>query len=377
MTPSEFGSKKFRNLYKYPGSRFWVYRRYSQEKGKEFFYSTKEETSEKNAHAIGEAAYHKWLGLKQSDGENLCFDEYIEEILARKLALPDADFSPGSKRSFKNSATHLKRAFGHLYIDQVVERAWEDYYSLDLARKPDQKFFNRRKTLIEIMRKAQRDGLIKRLPVFNNPDPKTDAGQYLKDDYVERVMDQASPDTALLILILWKQGARPSEALQYRWEMIRFEEGKHGAIHIPAEITKTRRARTIPLQADVSDALKERQARAMGPWVFPSPVHEGKGMVEYKTGWVRACRREACQRVCLGSKEAAAYAGQPGPRRCPRLCRAVPLPTIYDLRRTFITNQAKKGSPILYVARYTDTSVTMIERFYAKVNLDVFGGIIE
>jgi integrase len=345
MTPSRFASKKYPNLYRLPSSKNWVFRKYSKTKGKEFYHSTGESKSEANAYAIGLAAYHEWLGLKDSGKENPRFDAYVDEMLARKLALPDADFSPNSKRSFRNSIMHLRGAFGHLRLDQVDEDRWEEFYSESLQLKPGQKFFNRRKTLIEVMRKAQRDGFIKRLPEFKNPDPETNAGQYLSDETVEKILAAAAPQTRLLIEIMWRQGARPGEVLQYRWDMIRWNEGKHGAIHIPPQITKTRRDRTIPLNPRVAQLLRAAQSQATSPYVFPSPKAPSLPMASYKTAWNAACRRAGVTA------------------------------DIYDLRRTFISNQAKKGSPIVYVAKYVDSSVTMIERFYAKVNLDVFGGI--
>jgi integrase len=377
MTPSQYVSKKYPNLYKLPSSKNWVFRKYSKLKGREFKFSTGESRSEAKAHEIGQREYQKWLGLKESGVGQPLFEQYLDEVEARKLALPETDFSKNSKRSFQNSAHHLRVAFGHLFIDQVAEDVWESYYSSELSKNPDQKFFNRRKTLNEVMRKAQRDGFIKRLPEFKNPDPETNAGQYLKDELVQRILDRASPDIEVLGYIMWKQGTRPGEALQYRWDMIRWDEASHGSIHIPAIITKTRRSRTIPLHSEVSAMLKERQKSATTGWIFPSPRDVSKPMVEFKTGWKSACRREACDRLCKGSKQAPERKGLPGVRKCIRLCRQVELPTIYDLRRTFISNQARKGSPIVYVAKYVDSSVTMIERFYAKSNLDLFGSIVE
>jgi integrase len=356
MSPSKYASKRFPNLYKFPDSKNWVFRKYSASKGKEFRFSTGESKSEAKANAIGLQAYHEWLGLLESGKETIYFEEYAREQLDKKLALPDTEFSKSSKRSYKNSITHLIKAFGHLRLDQLDENQWEAYYSLELTKKK-QKFFNRRKILIEITRRALREGIIQRLPEFKNPDPKASAGQYLSDETVLAILEKAQPTTRMLIEILWRQGARPGEVIQYRWDMIRWDEATYGAIHIPAEITKTRRARTIPLQSVVSERLKQwmlhqeklakRKGRALSPWIFPSWRNATLPMTEYKNGWKTACK---------GAK-----------------VKAVP----YDLRRTFITNQAKLGRPILYVAKYTDTSIKMVEEIYAKVNLEVFGEIID
>lgn len=255
MSPSKYVSKRFPNLYKFPDSKNWVFRKYSASKGREFRFSTGESKSEAKANAIGLQAYHEWLGLKESEKETVYFSEYASETRDRKLALPDSDFAKASKRSFKHTTNQLIEVFGHLRLEQVDENVWEAYYSTELAKKK-QKFYHRRKTLIEITRRAFREGLLPRIPEFKNPDPKPSAGQYLPDETVREIMEHCQPTGRMLVEILWRQGARPGEVLQYRWDMIRWDEGPHGAIHIPAEITKTRRARTIPLQSQVSSALK-------------------------------------------------------------------------------------------------------------------------
>jgi integrase len=358
MSPkvSKSRSVRFPNLYKYPKrSRFWVYRRFSPERDQDFSFSTGEEQNEKVAHQIGETEYHKWLLLeadeKAMEGQEAYFGDYAQAHLDRKLARPDSDFSKNSKRTSKNATRHLIEAFGHLKLEKVTEERWEDYCNQCSQDGVPPKFFNRLKELKEVLRRAHRNGLIKRLPEFRNPDPETDAGRYLEDWEVKALIKAASPDTALLVEVMWRQGPRPDEALQYEWSMINWRAAKHGAISIPARITKTRRARTIPLNSKIAAKLKARQKASKSTYVFPSPDTE-KGpdfrIVEYKTGWEGALKRSG-------------------------IPHAVP----YDLRRTFITNCAKRGKAILWVAKYTDTSTQMIERFYAKVQQDSLQGVVE
>jgi integrase len=357
---SKYRSKKYEHLFKYPKrSRFWVYRRYCEELDKDFSYSTGEETNEKVADDIGEKAYHQWVAEKSEavaaaipddSGDSPYFGDFAKRHLARKLARSDADFSKNSKRTSRNAINQLVKAFGHLPMDRVTEDRWDDYINECLAEKP-QKFFNRRKELKEIMLRAHRLGRIKRLPEYRNPDPKTDAGRYLEDAEVEALIRAASPDTALLIEFLWRMGGRPSEVLAYEWTMFNWRQGKHGTLSIPAEITKTRRARTIPVQSDIAKLLKARQKTSKSRFVFPSPDTE-KGpefhIVEYRTGWESALRRSGIRHA-----------------------------VIYDLRRTFVTNRAIEGKPILWVAKYIDSSTQMIEQFYAKVQHGALVGVIE
>lgn len=347
MTPrlASFKSKRFPNLYKYPTrSRNWVYRRFSPERDEDFTFSTGEEKNEKVAHDIGEAAYHKWLLLEPkgegASGGPIYFGDFAKANMDRKLARPDSDFSKNSKRTSKNATRHLIEAFGRLQLDRINEDRWEDYVAEVLRVKPV-KFFNRWKELNEIMRRAHRNGLIKRLPDFRNPDPKTDAGRALEDAEVQALLAAASPDTALLVEIIWRQGARPSEILAYEWDMIHWRRGKHGTIAIPGPITKTRREREIPLNSHIAELLRERKKGSSSRFIFPSPDTAKGGefhIVEYKTGFNAAAQRAGIADV-----------------------------TIYDLRRTFATNQAEKGRDRHWVAKYMDTSAQMLERIYVKV----------
>ena len=145
--------------------------------------------------------------------------------------------------------------------------------------------------------------------------------------------------------------------------MINWREGEFGVISIPARITKTRRARTIPLHSVIAGKLRERQKSSKSIYVFPSPdTQKGKDfhMVEYRHAWEGALER--AQKL--------AREGKPKPKEITHC-------VIYDLRRTFVTNCAKRGKPILWVAKYIDSSTTMLEKFYAKTQHEALQGVIE
>jgi integrase len=358
-------SAKYPYIFKYPTrSRFWVYRRFSEEKGKEFSFSTGEEKNEKLADDIGGKAYQEWLGVDaNSNGEvTPLFKAYAQAHLDRKLERPLSDFSKNSRYTSKSSTAHLINAFGHLRLDQVDEDVWDSECNRLSADGDPPKFFNRRKELNEILARAHRNGLIRRLPKFRNPDVATETGRALKDWEVAALVAVSSPDFGLYLETLWRQGARPREVLQYEWSMVDWSEGEHGVISIPAGLTKTRRARTIPLHSVISAQFKARLKQSKSAYIFPSPDAQKGGdfpMVDYRHAW-----EGALERAQKTAKEAT-------PPRQIAHC------VIYDLRRTFITNCAKRGKPILWVARYTDTSVKMIEKFYAKTQHDVLQEVIE
>jgi integrase len=337
-------SERFPNIYQYPGrGGTWCFRKYSATRHKRFFLNTKE-ADEKRAFSVGNAAFEKWERATEEKAET--FQEFAEVLLEKKLEAPIEDFSLNSRRSTQNSYRHLISAFGPMLLTEITDETWKDYV-YECRREGPQKFFNRRKALIEILGRAFRRGKIKALPEIYHPDKDAPVGRFLSDFEVSALMNAASPSTALLIRIMYRQGPRPGEAIRYAWEMIDWERGQHGYLTIPGEITKTRRARSIPMHPEVSGELKlwrkrQEKRKTRSPYVFPSPGNPMRPVSEYKNGW-----RAACARVRLDA-------------------------TIYDLRRTFITLQVKAGVNKDQLAKYCDTSPAMIDRVYNQSQEDVF-----
>lgn len=354
---SEFASKTYPNLYWYEGKyRSWCFRKYSAEKKAEFFCVTGEAKNESKAYKEGVRRFDEWLSKDTEPGGDITFGQYARVLLNRKLARSEEELAAGSKRTSKYAIEKLIKAFGYLRLDQVNEDRWELYCSNELRQKP-QKMFNRLKELKEVLRRAHRNGLIPRLPDLKNPDTASAPPKRLSRKTIRALLRAAHPRTRLLIYIMWRQGARPGEIIQYRWDMVHWDEGDNGYIHIPAKITKTRRARAIPLNSRVARVLrwmlknadrfdpkkaKGERRRTMtwiqnsvaSPYLFPATTGRGH-ILEYKRGWESA-KTEAD-------------------------VDAIP----YNLRDTFITDCAIRGMSILFTAKYCDTSVKMIERHYA------------
>lgn len=330
---SQFASKRYPNLYKYPErSPHWVFRKYSKEKRKEFMFATDEVSDEARAYKAGVAEFDKWLGTYLPSGRRVQVKDLGRAVLATKESKRDATY-----RSAANQIqNHIIPAFGYLRPDQLTPLKWNQYVAEQRRGGKDRKFFNMRKLLMEILRRAHEERLIERVPRLENPDPAIEQRTYLDEATVDRILGAASPDTRLLAEIVYRMGSRPGEAIQYRYSMIRWAEGAHGTIRIPGSITKTGRARAIPLNSEISKLLRARMANSGTDLVFPSPTNATKPAREYKTGWRGACRRAKVESP------------------------------IYALRDTFITNQLKRGKSSVFIGRYCDTSGEMIDRKYAK-----------
>jgi integrase len=354
--PKPFASKTYPNLFRYPGrSSSWVFRKYSSEKGKEFVRSTGEAKNEARAYRNGLEAFNAWLGRAVIDENVPIFGAYAARILALKLKQSLEDFRLESRAASERDYKYLIKHFGHLRVDQMTEAAWENHLAIELAQKR-QTFSNRRKALVEIMRRAVREGIIRIAPEYKNPDKKARAGEYLDDRWVALVLAEADSDSQRLFYeILWRQGPRPREALRYRWDMIRWEEGPCGFIHIPAAISKTRRDRAIPLNPIIAKKLRERQG-CVGwdsPFIFPARGNRAAPQTEYRKGWEGAKGRVVLR------KEAQDLEGREGFERA----------TIYALRGTFVTNALELGLSSTFVGKYIDSSSKMIDQRYAARKL--------
>lgn len=363
-------SKQFPNLYKYPDSQFWVFRKWSSEKQKSFKFSTGEANNQAVAYKIGWDAFNLWLGKSIAEIEDgpIKFHAFANEILERKLAQPESLLSRNSKLRSKSDFETLIKEFGHLRVEQVTSERWDTYVLDELsnpqepmrydvgtksmvpiqgAKAKPRKFYNRRKALIEIMRKAAKESLVKECPEFKNPDSEEDSGEYLPDDQLAKIYRKASPSIRRLIFIMRRSGARPGEILQYQWTMIKWEEGTHGRLYVPAEISKTRRKRDIPLNSRVARYLNYAHKYSKSPFVFPSRRHAIQHLGNYRSGWEQACSAAGV------------------------------VANIYWIRGTWITDQLEKGISSVFIAKYCDTSSAMIDKRYAKSKQTIMEKIAE
>lgn len=357
---SKYASKKYDNLYMYPDRPTWIYRKYSSEKRQEFVYSTGFK-KESEAYSAGVDAFDKWLGVNLPAGRDILIRDIARAVLAAKESKKGGKLGD-TYRSVRNQIMkHIIPAFGHLSPAQITPLRWDLYDSEERKRiyhkagkGGAQVPYSRtttshtRQVLIEILRRAHEEGLIRLIPKLKKHDQAPAPPRYIPKADVLRIIRFArrrGRATKLLAFIMWKQGPRPAEALQYRWDMIRWEEGPNGTIHIPAPITKTGRARQIPLNPKVARILRWLQPRSESPYIFPSQGDPERPQGEYKTGWLSACRRAGLDYQT------------------------------YNLRDTFITNCLKRGISSTFIARVVDNSPLMIDSKYAIADQEQMGKV--
>jgi site-specific recombinase XerD len=352
-------SKKYPNLHKLSWTPNWVFRKYSSEKHQEFVASTGVLAEEKNAakaYKIGVEKFDDWLKSYLPSGRQILIRDIGRAVLSTKES-KKGGIRGAQYRSAQNQINnHIIPEFGHLRPDQVTSIRWQHYDTQERARvrhnakgkelPPRKALFNTRKFLIEIMRRAFDEGLIKRIPEFQNNDPEPAEPRYLRRKEIRKFLHAASPGTKLLAFIMWKQGPRPSEACQYRYSMIDFEEGPSGVIRIPGEITKNGKPRTIPLNSRVSRVLKREKRRSTTDCIFPSPTDPDRPISEYKTGFETAFAKAGIK-------------------------NAIP----YNFRDTAITDMLRRGKSPTFIGKYVQNSAVIIEGRYAVAVREEMEGV--
>lgn len=378
---SQYSNAKYPNLYHLPDQKCWIYRRYSSERRKDFYCSTGLEAIDRNAPAaykIGVERFNAWLGAFIPKEGTVYVRDLARAVLASK---DDPELSERTYEIVRNEVEkHIIPACGHMKPGSVTTEWWNEYQRSERKRPrvrefrdgtqktfgPRTKLFNTRKTLLEILRLAHGRGLIEKVPVLPLNDseapppryiPRADilniirfAGRinpYLHRGTMTRESRYSVVPLKLLVFIMWKQGARPGEILQYKWSMLRWNEGLYGTLEIPAEITKTRRQRSIPLNSKVSRILRFLERHKRSDWVFPSPVNPGEPIKGYRSPWLSVMKR-------LGLDY-----------------------DVYNLRDTFITDRLGAGKSATFIGKYSDTSESMIRKRYAVSVRSMMEGVAE
>jgi integrase len=330
-------SKKYPNLYWKSDQKNWVFSKFSAARGGEFRMTTSYEATDALAGAAykeGMEKFNTWMGSAAlKAGRN----PLIRDI---------AKITRGSKKA-KSSATQIKMAteldnhilpsFGHLRPDQITSIRLQKYENEERA-KGRTSLFNTRKILFEILRLAKSEGLIKELPKWRPADPDPAPPKFIDSKTFKKIRREIKGPEKLILTICYYQGARPNEVCQYRWEMINWETGE---ISIPKAISKTRRARVIPINRVVLRILRFMRQET-GP-IFPMKRkgREGQSRVVYDAGWYQAMEKLGLDYV------------------------------FYNLRDTFISRKLQEGINAIYVAKYVDSSVKEIERRYVVVTSEV------
>lgn len=189
-------------------------------------------------------------------------------------------------------------------------------------------------------------GLKHKWEISTNPRPFS----HVEVNYIESKFEGSKYYSIYLPLVrfLLSTGCRPSEAVGLKWSRV---EEKHiifsGGITISggrtfrSNTSKNNKIRSFPINDKIQEILSIQKGK--NPlWVFPAPLSNKP--INYNNFRGRAWKQ------CAG--------------------KIVPESTPYNCRDTFISNQLKAGIPPAYIAKWCDTSIQLIERFYFAISDD-------
>lgn len=281
------------------------------------------------------------------------FGEVADRFLAEKKN------KSGLRAATKASTDYQHRrnlgAFRHIPIDTFTSVHWDarvaEIQAMPASEQPCTRFFNFRKATLEVLNYAFNSGLIDRVPKLDNPDEVRNVGRVVTEEEFERIQANVTHEIfKLFFFTLRRMGCRPREILRWEWDMIEWptEEDSRAWINIPARISKTARARKIPINSEVWAKLVDWRAQGPmpSPFVFPHRKDAGQPQLSYHGAWRTACKKAG-------------------------VAKCVP----YDYRRTFITDKMEKNEPGVFVAKFLDTSMQQIEKTYAKAQKLTMEGI--
>jgi integrase len=130
--------------------------------------------------------------------------------------------------------------------------------------------------------------LVSQIPVIHKL-PEGDARQgFLEPDQYERMLEELPANLKALFVCGYHTGARKGELRAIQWPQVNFEDG---LIRLPAEQTKNKRPRTLPIYGDMQRWLiyQKETCPAGCMWVFHG-AHRGR-VDSHLNGWKDACAR--------------------------------------------------------------------------------------
>ena len=217
----------------------------------------------------------------------ILFEEFADQFLKD---YSEVNKRPASARSDKNSLNHLKPFFKNRYLGDIGPELVEKYKA-ERIREVSPASVNRELACLKtIFNKAQEWGGV---PI--NPIAGKRVRKFTENNRMQRVLTQE--ETAGLmanaggylkpfLIIALNTGMRRNEILTLKWKDVDF---LHAELTIRAEISKSKKPRTIPMNGPVADAIREMPRGNRSGLVFFNP-ETGTNVKDIKTAFRTACR---------------------------------------------------------------------------------------
>jgi integrase len=173
-------------------------------------------------------------------------------------------------------------------------------------------------------------------------DPENQVDRYLDDAQVDKLVHVLKTDenvlVCMILLFLLSTGARRSEGLKAEWRQIDMEKKTW---RIPSTNSKSKKPKTLPLNASAVWVLEQLDSKESSPYVFPSPA-TGKPFLEITRVWKRLLKK----------------AGLPLETR------------IHDLRHTFASRLVSSGRSLFDVQKLLGHADPRMSMRYAHLSME-------
>ena len=228
------------------------------------------------------------LGILEAEpAKPILFEDFADQFLKE---YSEVNKRPSSARGDKNSLGHLKPFFKNRYLNTIGPELVEKYKAERIKEVSPASVNRELACLKTIFNKAQEWG---KIPV--NPIAGKRVRKFTENNKKQRVLTQE--ETAGLmanaggylkpfLIIALNTGMRRNEILTLKGNDVDF---LHAELTIRAEVSKSKKPRTIPMNRLVADAIREMPRGNRSGLVFFNP-ETGTNVKDIKTSFKTACR---------------------------------------------------------------------------------------
>lgn len=331
-----------------PTGTYYVRRK---RKGKKPLFKSTGQKARGRAKTAADEMISAWLGGRPiTHREQELFGPFATKFLDH--VQKSTKLKPRTKEQAKIYINALIDELGHMALSEITEGFFEEWIE-DLKHKMKRTTFaDYAKYLSKVLRHAHAKGVIQRLPVIRNPDPKKKTGRAYTHAEVRAMLDACSPSSELQLRLCLQGFMRLREMLGLQWDRV---DLKSGLITLRPEDVKTGsrtgEGRSFYINDEILSLLRMRRKTVTGSdFVFPARFDHTRHQWQNKTAWRRI-------------KKDAKIKGKA---------------RWHDLRHTALTWALieKKENP-LFVSKYAGVSMRTIERVYLKVRAEDIRSISE
>lgn len=213
----------------------------------------------------------------------ILLDDYLQDR--------EREFKSGEIRTSTISETrsliqnHIKPYFGKYAVSEV-EDTWPAYK----RKKQNLDLSNHRKVLSHFLGWCKHEKYLKYKPELYFKKPERDERLNLSQDEIVKLFSVLTSNLRVICSMALLMGMRGSEITNLTWDRIDFESN---ALFLGKADTKTKRARSIPLNPTVKQMLEVKLSLSESRFVFPNQRDLKRPMAKgsYRTPLVKALKR--------------------------------------------------------------------------------------